>query len=50
MLFRSGAVPGQSFFYEKQERYIRFHFAKDQAVLKQAIANLSHLREKIKVK
>ncbi len=45
-----GAVPGQSFFYEKQERYIRFHFAKDQAVLKQAIANLSHLREKIKVK
>ena len=45
-----GAVPGQSFFYEKQERYIRFHFAKDRAVLKQAIANLSHLREKIKVK
>ncbi|MCI6796878.1 MAG: aminotransferase class I/II-fold pyridoxal phosphate-dependent enzyme [Succinatimonas sp.] len=45
-----GAVPGSSFFKENEQRYIRFHFAKKDETLYQAIANLSHLRELIKPK
>lgn len=45
-----GAVPGSSFFKENEQRYIRFHFAKKDETLNQAIVNLSHLRELIKPK
>lgn len=43
-----GAVPGSSFFKENEQRYIRFHFAKKDETLYQAIENLTHLRELIK--
>ncbi len=45
-----GAVPGSSFFKDNEQRYIRFHFAKRDETLYQAIENLSHLRELIKPK
>ncbi len=45
-----GAVPGSSFFNDNEQRYIRFHFAKRDETLYQAIDNLSHLRELIKPK
>lgn len=45
-----GAVPGSSFFKENEQRYIRFHFAKKDETLYQAVENLSHLRELIKKK
>ena len=45
-----GAVPGSSFFKDNEQRYIRFHFAKRDETLYQAIDNLSHLRELIKPK
>lgn len=43
-----GAVPGSSFFSDKNQKYIRFHFAKNENVLKSALLNLSTLRNKIK--
>lgn len=42
-----GAVPGSSFFKEKENRYIRFHFAKKEETLKEALDRLSHIYEKI---
>lgn len=41
------AVPGSSFFKENVRNYIRFHFAKKDETLKEAIERLSHLREKV---
>ncbi len=35
-----GAVPGSSFFKEKENRYIRLHFAKSDEILKAALKNL----------
>lgn len=39
------AVPGSSFFHEPEQRYIRFHFAKSDAVLQDAVRRLSRIRE-----
>lgn len=38
-----GAVPGSSFFKEPENRYIRFHFAKKDAALKEALERLSDI-------
>ncbi len=38
-----GAVPGSSFFKEKENRYIRLHFAKSDAVLNSALENLKNI-------
>ena len=40
------AVPGSSFFREPVNHLIRFHFAKQESTLREAIARLSMLREK----
>ena len=40
------AVPGSSFFREPVNHLIRFHFAKQESTLRDAIARLSTLREK----
>ena len=40
------AVPGSSFFKEDVHHLVRFHFAKKDETLNQALKNLSHLREK----
>lgn len=40
------AVPGSSFFREKVDNLVRFHFAKKDATLKEALKRLSTLREK----
>lgn len=40
------AVPGSSFFREPVHHLIRFHFAKQETTLREAIARLSKLREK----
>ena len=40
------AVPGSSFFREPVNHLIRFHFAKREDTLREAIARLSKLREK----
>ena len=40
------AVPGSSFFREPVHHLIRFHFAKQESTLREAIARLSKLREK----
>lgn len=40
------AVPGSSFFKEDVHHLIRFHFAKKDDTLKEALSRLSHLREK----
>jgi aminotransferase len=37
------AVPGSSFFKEEENRYIRFHFAKKDDTLREAIARLSKI-------
>jgi aminotransferase len=42
-----GAVPGSSFFKEKVYDYIRFHFAKKDEVLVEAIARLRKLKESL---
>ncbi|MGA2142412.1 MAG: aminotransferase class I/II-fold pyridoxal phosphate-dependent enzyme [Brevinematales bacterium] len=41
-----GAVPGSSFFRTKENRYIRFHFAKKEETLRQAGVRLLTLRDK----
>lgn len=41
-----GAVPGSSFFRENVNNYIRFHFAKQEKTLQEALNRLSALREK----
>lgn len=43
-----GAVPGSSFFHEKENRYIRFHFAKRDETLLQALDNLADMPRKMK--
>ena len=40
-----GAVPGSSFFREPENRYIRFHFAKREETLSDAIDRLRKIRE-----
>ena len=40
-----GTVPGSSFFKEKENRYIRLHFAKSKEMLAQALQNLSKIYE-----
>ncbi len=41
------AVPGSSFFKEDIQDYVRFHFAKNDDTLKEALERLSHLKEKV---
>ena len=43
-----GAVPGSSFFKEPENRYIRFHFAKQDATLNEALDRLADIRIKMK--
>lgn len=43
-----GAVPGSSFFKEPENRYIRFHFAKQDATLKAALDRLTDIKNKMK--
>lgn len=40
-----GAVPGSSFFKEAENRYIRFHFAKQDATLNAALERLSDIQK-----
>ncbi len=42
-----GAVPGSSFFREPENRYIRFHFAKRDETLNEALNRLSDIRKKM---
>ena len=42
-----GAVPGSSFFREDEQRYIRFHFAKQEATLAAALDRLQGIRKTI---
>ena len=42
-----GAVPGSSFFKEPENRYIRFHFAKKEDTLNEALNRLNDLRKKM---
>ncbi|MDE7176457.1 MAG: aminotransferase class I/II-fold pyridoxal phosphate-dependent enzyme [Lachnospiraceae bacterium] len=44
-----GAVPGSSFFKEPENRYIRFHFAKQDATLQKALERLADIRGKMKL-
>jgi len=43
-----GAVPGSSFFKEPVNHLIRFHFAKKDETLNEALNRLAHIRKKIK--
>jgi aspartate/methionine/tyrosine aminotransferase len=38
-------VPGSSFFREPEHRFIRFHFARQEATLREAASRLSRLHE-----
>jgi len=42
-----GAVPGSSFFKEPENRYIRFHFAKKEETLNEALNRLNDIRKKM---
>ena len=42
-----GAVPGSSFFKEPENRYIRFHFAKQDATLNEALERLADIHAKM---
>lgn len=42
-----GAVPGSSFFKEPENRYIRFHFAKQDATLLAALERLAEIRKRM---
>ena len=42
-----GAVPGSSFFREPENRYIRLHFAKQDATLNAALERLQDIRNKL---
>lgn len=44
-----GAVPGSSFFKEPENRYIRFHFAKQDATLNAALERLADIHTKMKM-
>ncbi|MDY2726537.1 MAG: aminotransferase, partial [Anaerostipes faecalis] len=39
------AVPGSSFFKENVNNYVRFHFAKKEETLKEAIRRLKKLKD-----
>jgi len=41
------AVPGSSFFREKVQHLIRFHFAKREATLREATQRLAALRQHV---
>ena len=43
-----GAVPGSSFFKEPENRYIRFHFAKRDETLQEALGRLADIHSKMK--
>ncbi|MDE7247153.1 MAG: aminotransferase class I/II-fold pyridoxal phosphate-dependent enzyme [Lachnospiraceae bacterium] len=43
-----GAVPGSSFFKEPENRYIRFHFAKRDETLQEALGRLADIYSKMK--
>ncbi len=43
------AVPGSSFFDTDVHQYVRFHFAKEDATLQEAVRRLSSLREKARL-
>ena len=43
-----GAVPGSSFFREDVNHLIRFHFAKQDATLLQALDRLSEIKSRMK--
>lgn len=43
-----GAVPGSSFFHDNINSFIRFHFAKSEKVLNDALERLSHMKTRIK--
>lgn len=45
-----GTVPGSSFFNEKENRYVRLHFAKKNETLYEALNRLNSIRQKIKSK
>lgn len=45
-----GTVPGSSFFKEKENRYVRLHFAKKNETLYEALNRLNSIRQKIKSK
>ncbi|MBQ4466246.1 MAG: pyridoxal phosphate-dependent aminotransferase [Oscillospiraceae bacterium] len=45
-----GAVPGSSFFREPENRYIRFHFAKKDETLIEALNRLESIRKKMPYK
>jgi aspartate/methionine/tyrosine aminotransferase len=45
-----GAVPGSSFFHEPVNHLIRFHFAKKDETLKEALSRLQDIRKKMPVK
>ena len=40
------AVPGSSFFREDVHHLVRFHFAKKDETLKEALSRLAHLKER----
>ncbi len=44
-----GAVPGSSFFHEKENRYIRLHFAKKEDTLTEALNRLEGIHKKMLV-
>ncbi len=43
-----GTVPGSSFFKEKENRYVRIHFAKKDETLNEALNRLESMRKKIR--
>ena len=44
-----GAVPGYSFFKEPENRYIRFHFAKQDETLNKALDRLADMKKKMQI-
>ena len=42
------AVPGSSFFKNKENSYVRFHFAKNISTLEDALKRLEKLKEKVR--
>lgn len=44
-----GAVPGSSFFKEPENRYIRFHFAKQDETLNKALDRLADMKKKMQI-
>ena len=42
-----GAVPGSAFFHEPITRYMRLHFAKNEATLNEALMRLEEIRKKL---